>query len=307
MMTKDADKKREQMMMFSMDDMVPKDHMLRKIDRAINWNFIYDLVEDKYCADNGRPSMDPVMLIKIPFIQYLYGIRSMRQTIKEIEVNVAYRWFLGLDMLDPVPHFSTFGKNYTRRFKDTGLFEQIFSHILEECMKFHLVDTSTIFVDSTHVKACANSKKMRKRIASQEALWYEEELKKEIINFLSNISSVTEIDEDIISSGVALLDDNQIKGYITYEKFCEYGLIRYFIFQKNLPSSSIIDMFSSLVSRAKTDEIESFISIGKTQEVIDLFNELAFYQIEQDNFLINGQNLKGTELEEAKVLKFDII
>ena len=181
MMTRDADKKREQMMMFSMDDMVPKDHMLRKIDRAIDWNFIYDLVEDKYCADNGRPSMDPVMLIKIPFIQYLYGIKSMRQTIKEIEVNVAYRWFLGLDMLDPVPHFSTFGKNYTRRFKDTDLFEQIFSHILEQCMKFHLVDTSTVFVDSTHVKASANSKKMRKRIASQEALWYEEELKKEIM------------------------------------------------------------------------------------------------------------------------------
>ena len=51
MMTRDADKKREQMMMFSMDDMVPKDHMLRKIDRAIDWNFIYDLVEDKYCSD----------------------------------------------------------------------------------------------------------------------------------------------------------------------------------------------------------------------------------------------------------------
>ena len=180
MMTKDADKKREQMMMFSMDDMVPKDHMLRKIDRAIDWSFIYDLVEDTYCADNGRPSMDPVMLLKIPFIQYLYGIKSMRQTIREIEVNVAYRWFLGLDMLDPVPHFSTFGKNYTRRFKDTDLFEQIFSHILEQCMRFHLVDPSTVFMDSTHVKACANGKKMRKRIAEQEALWYEEELKKEI-------------------------------------------------------------------------------------------------------------------------------
>lgn len=174
MMTKNADKKREQIQMFCMDDMVPKDHMLRLIDRAIDWNFIYDLVEDKYCLNNGRPSMDPVMLIKIPFIQYLYGIKSMRQTIKEIEVNVAYRWFLGLDMLDPVPHFSTFGKNYTRRFKDTDLFEQIFSHILEECMKFHLVDTSTIFVDATHVKACANSKKMRKRVAVQETLWYEE-------------------------------------------------------------------------------------------------------------------------------------
>ena len=85
---------------------------LRVIDKAIDWTFIYDLVEDKYSPDFGRPSMDPVMLIKIPFIQYLYGIRSMRQTIREIEVNVAYRWFLGLEMLDPVPHFSTFGKNY---------------------------------------------------------------------------------------------------------------------------------------------------------------------------------------------------
>ena len=83
-------------------------------------------------------------------------------------------------MLDEVPHFSTFGKNYTRRFKDTDLFEQIFSHILDECMKYHLVDTSVIFADATHVKACANNKKMRRRIAKQEALWYEEELQKEI-------------------------------------------------------------------------------------------------------------------------------
>ncbi len=52
----------------------------------------------------AAPKMDPVMLIKIPFIQYLYGIRSMRQTVKEIEVNVAYRWFLGLEMMDKVPH-----------------------------------------------------------------------------------------------------------------------------------------------------------------------------------------------------------
>lgn len=180
MMTKNADKKREQIQMFCMDDMVPQNHMLRLIDKAINWNFIYELVEEKYSPDNGRPSMDPVMLIKIPFIQYLYGIKSMRQTIKEIEVNVAYRWFLGLDMLDPVPHFSTFGKNYTRRFKDTDLFEQIFSKILEECMKFKLVDTEHIFVDSTHVKVCANSKKMRKRVAHEQALWYEQELKEEI-------------------------------------------------------------------------------------------------------------------------------
>ena len=153
MMTQNADKKREQIQMFCMDDLVPQDHLLRLIDQAIDWSFIYDLVIDKYSADNGRPSMDPVMLIKIPFIQYLYGIRSMRQTVKEIEVNVAYRWFLGLEMMDKVPHFSTFGKNYTRRFKDTDLFEQIFSRILQECYKYRLIDPSEVFVDATHVKA----------------------------------------------------------------------------------------------------------------------------------------------------------
>ena len=180
MMTQNADKKREQIQMFCMDDMVPQDHLLRIIDKAINWNFIYDLVEEKYSPNQGRPSMDPVMLIKIPFIQYLYGIRSMRQTIKEIEVNVAYRWFLGLEMMDKVPHFSTFGKNYSRRFKDTDLFEQIFSKILEECYKFKLVDPSEVFVDATHVKARANNKKMQKRIAHKEALFFEDMLKNEI-------------------------------------------------------------------------------------------------------------------------------
>ena len=91
-----------------------------------------------------------------------------------------YHKHLGLDMLDPVPHFSTFGKNYSRRFKDTDLFEQIFSKILEECMKYKLINTDEIFVDATHVKACANSKKMRKRVAHEQALWYEDELQKEI-------------------------------------------------------------------------------------------------------------------------------
>ena len=84
MMTSNTERKREQMQFVSMDDLVPQDHMLRLIDKAIDWSFIYDLVEDKYSSDMGRPSMDPVTLIKIPFIQYLYGIRSMRQTIKEI-------------------------------------------------------------------------------------------------------------------------------------------------------------------------------------------------------------------------------
>lgn len=180
MLHKEIEKNRTQFQVFCMDDLVPKDHLLRQIENAISWDFIYDLVKDKYSPDKGRPSIDPVTLIKIPFIQYLYGIRSMRQTIKEIEVNVAYRWFLGLELYDPVPHFSTFGKNYTRRFKDTDLFEQIFSRILQECYEEKLVDPTDVFVDATHVKARANTKKQTRKLANEEALFYEIQLKKEI-------------------------------------------------------------------------------------------------------------------------------
>ena len=173
-------KKREQFSVVCIEDLVPQNHLLRKIERVIDWSFIYDLVKEKYSPDFGRPSVDPVILIKIVLIQYLYGIRSMRQTIREIEVNLAYRWFLGLDMYDKVPHFSTFGKNYTRRFKGTDLFEQIFSKILQECINAGLVDPSEVFIDATHVKACANSNKLQQKAVQEEALFYEEQLQKEI-------------------------------------------------------------------------------------------------------------------------------
>jgi transposase len=180
MLTKNPSKKRKQVHLLCMDEMVPKDHLLRDIERSIDFSFIYDLVEEKYSLDKGRPSLDPVMLIKLPLIQYMYGIKSMRQTIKEIEVNVAYRWFLGLDMHDKVPHFGTFSKNYTRRFKGTDLFEQIFKKILEECIRCGFVDTDTLYVDATHIKAHANKKKQVKQEVIDEILFYEEELKKEI-------------------------------------------------------------------------------------------------------------------------------
>ena len=180
MLSKNAEKAK-QFQVVSIDQLVPKDHILRQIDEAVDFNFIYDLVEDKYCMDNGRPSIDPVTLIKIPIIQYMFGIKSMRQTIKDIEVNVAYRWFLGLDFYDEVPHFTTFGKNYKRRFEGTDLFEQIFQNILMQCMKQNLVDPSVIFVDGTHVKAAANSKKAKKIVVAKKAArYYDEQLRKEI-------------------------------------------------------------------------------------------------------------------------------
>lgn len=180
MLNEENKKAREQLNMVCIDDLVPKNHLLRLIDKAINFDFIYELVRDKYSVNTGRPSLDPIVLIKLPLIQYLFGIKSMRQTIKEIEVNMAYKWFLGLDIYEKVPHFSTFGKNYKRRFEGTDIFEQIFTKILEQCFKYEFVDTSVTFVDATHIKASANKRKAIKHIARKEALFYEEDLKKEI-------------------------------------------------------------------------------------------------------------------------------
>ena len=87
----------------SLEKLVPENHILRAIDKAIDFSFIYEEVEGLY-SEKGRSSIDPVSLFKIVFIQYLFGIRSMRQTIREIEVNNAYRWFIGYSLTEPVPH-----------------------------------------------------------------------------------------------------------------------------------------------------------------------------------------------------------
>jgi len=179
-MTKDNSYNRNQVQMLSVDDLVPDDHILRDIDKAIDFSFIYGLVKDLYCMDNGRPSIDPVVLFKIALIQFTFGIRSMRQTIKEIEVNVAYRWFLGYGMTDEVPHFTTFGKNYTRRFEGSDVFEKIFEHILLEAVKAGFVDVSAVFIDATHIKASANKNKAKNEEVRIVAKHYHDELMEEI-------------------------------------------------------------------------------------------------------------------------------
>lgn len=117
----------------SLEALVLKNHLVRKIDKSLSFDFIYPIVESAY-STIGRPSVDPVVLVKLVFIQYLFGIRSMRLTIKEVETNLAYRWFLRLRLIDKVLHFSTFGKNYARHFRETDLLEQLFIIILEQAV-----------------------------------------------------------------------------------------------------------------------------------------------------------------------------
>ena len=114
MITKKGNFKDNQYQIICIDELVPKNHILRDIDSAIDFTFIYKEVEHLYSDEVGRPSIDPVVLFKMVMFQYMFGIKSMRQTVKEIEVNVAYRWFLGFNLTDSIPHFSTFTKNYEK-------------------------------------------------------------------------------------------------------------------------------------------------------------------------------------------------
>ena len=163
-----------------LDDLVPDDHLVRKLEKHIDFQFIYDLVEPLYCKDNGRPSIDPVVLFKMVFISYLFGIRSMRRTVEEVQLNMAYRWFLGLRISEPVPHFSTFGKNYERRFKNTTVFQEIFDEIVRQALAHGLIDAEEFFTDSTHLKANANKKKFNKGHVHKDAKKYTKELTEEI-------------------------------------------------------------------------------------------------------------------------------
>jgi transposase len=162
------------------ENLVPEDHILRKIDKYINFSFIRDLTKDLYCPDNGRPPIDPILFFKMLFIGYLFGIRSERQLEKEIQVNIAYRWFLGLSLTDKVPDHSTISQNRRRRFNGTGIFQKIFDNIVLQAMEKGLVQGKILYSDSTHIKANANKNKFIKQEVEKSVKEYVEELEKAV-------------------------------------------------------------------------------------------------------------------------------
>jgi transposase len=179
----------------SIDELVPDDHLLRLIDKYIDFTFLLEKVRPFYSENNGRPS-DPLILFKMMFIGYLFGIRSERQLEREIKMNIAYRWFLGLKFHDPVPHHSTISWNRQHRFKDTNIFQDIFDEIVLQAMNHKMVGGRVLFTDSTHLKANANKQKFTKDEVEVETREYFEELNKAI-------------EEDRINSGKKPLKERE--------------------------------------------------------------------------------------------------
>lgn len=178
-MTNRNNRKYDCFILSTLEELVPQDHEVRKLEAAIDWNFIYPIVKDLYSC-KGRPSIDPVVLFKMIIINYTFGLNSMRKTCRETEVNLAYRWFLGITIDEKVPDYSTWAQNYIRRYRDSEVFEQIFGYILDQAIEAGFIHPETVFGDATHMKANANRRKSKKEEVELVKKIYEDELLEEI-------------------------------------------------------------------------------------------------------------------------------
>ena len=139
---------------FRLEDQVPEDHLLRRIDKHVSFEFVRQQLKDRY-SQTGRPSIDPELLLRILLIGYLYGVTSERKLVEELHMHLAWRWFTGLSFDQEIPHHSTFSKNRHGRFQESKLFEQLFEQIVRQCMEVGLVRGDQLSVDGSFVEANA--------------------------------------------------------------------------------------------------------------------------------------------------------
>lgn len=137
---------------FSLGDRIPSDRLLRKIDELLDLAFVREVMAKHYCAI-GCPSVDPVLMVRMLLVGYLYGIRSERRLCEEVDLNLAYRWYCRLGLEGPVPDHSSLTKNRHGRFRDSKLMRVVFEHVVERCLTLGLAEVRHVAVDGAHMAA----------------------------------------------------------------------------------------------------------------------------------------------------------
>ena len=171
----------------TIEDLVPMDHFLRKLEAALNLSFVYKETKTLYSRKYGRPPIDPVVIVKYLLVGFLYSIPSERQIEQRIQTDVALRWYLGLDLFDRVPDHSTVSQFRRRKPTFRKIFRRLFKEVVRQCIKKGLVSGRVVATDSTHVKANASlaSEELVESPDGPGAYWerlnaYEEEGRKEL-------------------------------------------------------------------------------------------------------------------------------
>lgn len=142
--------------MVMIEDMMPQDHFLRKLETVLDLPFVYEETAHLYSRKYGRPPIDPVVLVKYLLVGYLYGIPSERQIEQRIQTDVALRWYLGLDLFDRVPDHSTISQLRRRKPSFRKVFRRLFEEVVRQCIAAGLVSGRLAVADSTYVKANAS-------------------------------------------------------------------------------------------------------------------------------------------------------
>jgi transposase len=141
---------------FRLEDQIPEHHLLKRLDRCVDFSFVRERLRGAY-SPLGRPSIDPEILLRLLLVGYLYGITSERRLMEEVRMHLAYRWFTRLGFEQAIPDHSTFSKNRHGRFREAGIFLEVFEEIVRPCVVAGLVEGQRLSVDGTVVRANASS------------------------------------------------------------------------------------------------------------------------------------------------------
>lgn len=140
---------------FDLDEAVPGDHLVRGIGAVLDLSWLHAELAPHY-SNTGRPSIDPELMIRMLILGYVFAIRSERQLVREVQVNLAYRWFCGLSIEDKVPDHSAFSRARNERFRDSDVLRAIFERVVAACIKARLVGGEGFAVDASLIEADAN-------------------------------------------------------------------------------------------------------------------------------------------------------
>src|ERR1700736_4527340 len=139
---------------FRLDEAVPEDHAVREIAAVLDLSWAHSELAPYY-TEIGRRSIDPVLMIRMLIVGYVFGIRSERALCREVQVNLAYRWFCGLSIEDKVPDHSAFSRARNERFGDSNVFRSVFERVVGSCVAAGLVGGEGFAVDASLIQADA--------------------------------------------------------------------------------------------------------------------------------------------------------
>src|SRR5438445_12796944 len=143
---------------FSLEEAVRHDHLVREIAAVLDLSWVYAELAPHY-PNNGRPSIDPELMIRMLIIGYVFAIRSERALCRDVQVNLAYRWFCGLSIEDKLPDHSAFSRARNERFRDSDIFRRVFEHVVETCIAGGLVGGEAFALDASLIVADANKQR----------------------------------------------------------------------------------------------------------------------------------------------------